>query len=116
MVKILNDEYYGTIIFLDDIKMQLLVSEWFINNDIILGYNKKKIYTRKGEEKNAGNIDEIPNISIGCFNKQVIFEGLSSQIIQIKIGDIVESINGVDVINFKSNCELRDFTKNELFD
>jgi hypothetical protein len=110
-VNLFRNEFQGIICFTDEIKANLLGSDWFTNNDLILDLNNKKIYIRKGEEKFEKSIESISNFSFGHVNNTVLIDGVSSQIKMIHVGDIVQKINGIDVINIKSKCELLDFCK-----
>jgi hypothetical protein len=105
-VNLFKNDFHGIICFTNEIQANLLGSNWFIYNDIILDLNKNKIYIRKGTENFEKSIDSISNISFGYINNTVLIDGVSSKITMIHIGDIVKKINGIDVSNLKSKCEL----------
>lgn len=110
-ITLFNNEYDGIICFTDDMNIHLLGSNWFINNDIILDITNKKAHIRKGVKLIEKRVSSISNISIGFVFGQVIIDGKSPTIKNVHIGDIIQKINGCEVGNFKTQCELREYLK-----
>ncbi len=110
-IKIFNDEYKGIVAYSDSLNINLLGSVWFLRNNIIIDISNKNLYIQKGKESKTSYLKDKMNIYFVFENGKILIQGTSKTIQDIKIGDIVQRVNQIDVSQISNQCEFKNFVK-----
>jgi hypothetical protein len=101
----------GLVGFSNDISTNLLGSEWFLMNDLIIDVNNKNLFIKPNNNLTPTNLNQVCNISFGIINNTVCVSGISKDLDFCQINDQILKINNQTLETIKSKCQLMELLK-----
>lgn len=118
VLKIGNFNQKGIACYINPFNHFLIGSELFLKNEVIIDVPNKHIYLKRvadmTDEKQF-SLSDIRNIRFGYIDGKTVVTSISSEIKSCSIGSEILKINGIDVSNIKSECELNEILGNMEF-